>query len=136
MAIPNASTSERSTVLVVEDETLIRLMLAYELESAGFHVVEVGNADDAMTKLLDDQTIGFVVTDVRMPGSIDGLGLVAWMREQAPGVPVIITSGLVLQPDAAALNPAIVRVVAKPYEVRDIATWLREAGCPSGLSAN
>jgi len=68
--------------------------------------------------------IGIVVTDVRMPGSMDGIGLARWMREHAPAVPIIITSGFATQPDAAAINPAIVRVVAKPYVGRDIAEWM------------
>jgi len=59
-----------------------------------------------------------------MPGSMDGLGLARWMREHAPAVPIIITSGFVATHDVAAINPAIARVVAKPYVSRDIVGWV------------
>ncbi len=110
--------------LVVEDEAVIRAILAEELEDAGFTVVEADSADAAVTAFAGRSDIGIVVTDVRMPGSMDGIGLARWMREHAPAVPIIITSGFAAPPDAAAINPAIVRVVAKPYVGRDIAEWM------------
>jgi len=111
-------------VLVVEDEAIIRMILAEELEDAGFAVVEAGSADAAVAAFAGRSDIGVVVTDVRMPGSMDGIGLARWMREHASAVPIIITSGFAIQPDAAAINPAIVRVVAKPYVGRNIAEWV------------
>ena len=110
--------------LVVEDEAVIRAMLAEELEDAGFAVVEADGADAAVVAFAGRSDIGIVVTDVRMPGSMDGIGLARWMREHAPAVPIIITSGFAAPPDAAAINPAIVRVVTKPYVGRDIAEWM------------
>ena len=111
-------------VLVVEDEAVIRAILAEELEDAGFTVVEADGADAATAVLAGRSDIGTVVTDLRMPGSMDGLGLARWMRKHAPTVPIIITSGFATQPDVAANNPAIVRVVAKPYSCRDVAGWV------------
>ena len=119
-------------MLVVEDETVIRMMLAFELEDTGFVVIEARNADVAMVLITDRPDIAVVVTDVRMPGSIDGLGLAAWMREHAASVPIIITAGFAELPDIAAINPAIARIVAKPYRSQDVATWVREV--ISGLS--
>ncbi len=111
-------------VLVVEDEAVIRAILAEELEDAGFAVVEADGADAAVAAFAGRSDIGIVVTDVRMPGSMDGIGLARWMREHAPAVPIIITSGFATRLDATAINPAIVRVVAKPYVGRDIAEWM------------
>ncbi len=111
-------------VLVVEDEAVMRAVLAEELEDAGFTVVEADSADAAVAAFAGRSDIGIVVTDVRIPGSMDGFGLARWMREHAPAVPIIITSGFATQPDVAAINPAIVRVVAKPYVGRDIAEWM------------
>ncbi len=68
-------------VLVVEDEAIIRMLLIDELEDAGFVVMEAEGADAAVVILSNGATIGVVVTDVRMPGSMDGLGLAAWMRD-------------------------------------------------------
>ncbi len=111
-------------VLVVEDEAIIRMILTDELEDAGFAVVEADSADAAVVVFAGRRDIGAVVTDVRMPGSMDGLGLARWMREHTPTVPIIITSGFVAVSDAAGINPAIARVVAKPYSCRDVAGWV------------
>lgn len=111
-------------ILVVEDEAIIRMMLVEELEDAGYFVLEAESADDAVEQLSRWPSIGLVVTDVRMPGSIDGIGLARWMREHRPDVPIVITSGFSTPPDIGAINPAICRIVAKPYQPRDAASWL------------
>jgi FixJ family two-component response regulator len=59
-----------------------------------------------------------------MPGTIDGLGLAAWMRDHHSGVPIVIMSGFASVLDIEAINPAIVRIVAKPYRAREFAVWL------------
>jgi len=107
-------------VLVVEDEAIIRLMLVDELEDAGFAVIEAEGADAAVAILRNGAKICAVVTDVKMPGSMDGLGLATWMRDQAPRVPIIITSGFATEPDCETLNPAITCVVPKPYSPKSV----------------
>lgn len=119
-------------VLVVEDEAMIRLILAEEFGDAGFAVAEADSADAAMALLADGAPVLAVVTDVRMPGSMDGLGLAAWMREHRPAVPVFVTSGYATPPDAAAVNPAIAAVVPKPYKPADLVAMVAgrtAAGC-------
>lgn len=113
-------------MLVVEDEAIIRLLLVDELADAGLAVIEASSADEALVVLQNGKEIGVVVSDVRMPGSIDGLGLAAWMRDHVPAVPIIIVSGFGLAPNWAAINPAITRVVSKPYAPCKIAGWVRE----------
>ena len=114
------------SVLVVEDEALIRMMLVEELECSGYQVIEAENADDAITQLDGHPEIDVVVTDVRMPGSIDGLGLAAWMRGNRPLIPIMITSGFSTPPNVVSINPAVFRVVAKPYRPQDVVNWLLE----------
>lgn len=111
-----------ATVLVVEDEAIIRMMLVDELEDAGVAVIEAEGADAAVAIMSNGATIRVVVTDVRMPGSMDGLGLATWMRDQAPSVPIIITSGFAIEPDCEAINPAIMHIVPKPYKPADVAS--------------
>jgi len=123
-SIATDRTSVTLAVLVVEDEAIIRMLLVEELKDTGLVVVEADGADGAMAILGDGAAIGLVVTDVRMPGSTDGLGLAAWMREHAPGVPIVITSGFSTPPDCQAINPAIIRVVSKPYKPRDVVNLL------------
>jgi two-component system, response regulator PdtaR len=69
------------TVLVVEDEPLIRDMVIEELILAGFDVVQVRNADEAIATLEARLDIHLVFTDIDMPGSMDGLKLAAAVRD-------------------------------------------------------
>ncbi|MBA3810093.1 MAG: response regulator [Caulobacteraceae bacterium] len=106
-------------MLVVEDESLIRMLLADAFDDAGFIVLEAGGADEAVSIFGARQDIAVVVTDLRMPGTMDGLGLAGWMCEHAPSIPIIITSGVAAPTDAAA-NPCVVHIVSKPYNPSDV----------------
>ena len=115
-----------TVVLVVEDEAIIRMSLVWELEDAGFVVLEAKNAEVAMALITDRSDIVVVVTDVRMPGSVDGLGLAAWMREHAASVPIVVTAAVAELPDIAAINPAIAQIIAKPYRSQEVVALVRE----------
>jgi CheY-like chemotaxis protein len=82
-----------ATVLVVEDETFKRELVTDELREAGFSVVAVRTADDAIAILETRQDIHLVFTDIDMPGSMDGLKLAAAVRDRWPPVHIIITTG-------------------------------------------
>ncbi|CAM3231280.1 Response regulatory domain-containing protein [Sphingomonas antarctica] len=99
---------------------MIRMMLVDELEEAGLTVIEADGADAALVHLEANPSIAVVVTDIRMPGSMDGLGLASWMHDHTPQCPIIITSGFASPPDFAAINPAIACVWAKPYAAQDV----------------
>jgi DNA-binding NtrC family response regulator len=116
--------ADAPAVLVVEDEVIIRMMLVDELEDAGMAVIEAGGADAAVAIMSNGATIRAVVTDVRMPGTMDGLGLAAWMRDEVPGVPIIITSGFATEPQCQSINPAITHVVRKPYRTGEVTELL------------
>ena len=137
MSIPGKVLDGTGTVvLVVEDEAMIRMTLVCELEDAGFVVIEAKNADVAMAMITDRSDIVVVVTDVRMPGSVDGLGLAAWMREHAASTPIVITSALAELPDIAVINPAIAQIVAKPYRSQEVAAWVREVSSRAATPLN
>ena len=65
----------RRTILVAEDEILVRLDISDYFRSKGFSVLEVSNAEDAMRILKSGEPISLVFTDIRMPGALDGLDL-------------------------------------------------------------
>jgi CheY-like chemotaxis protein len=69
-------------VLVVEDETLVRMFMADFLDEAGFRVFEAVNADEALTVLQARPDIQVVVTDIEMPGTMNGLELTRVVRER------------------------------------------------------
>ena len=82
-----------STILVVDDEVLIRLAIVEELRSEGLMAVEAASGDEAILILKTANSIGLVITDVHMPGHTDGYSLVAWLRHEMPHIKVIIMSG-------------------------------------------
>jgi CheY-like chemotaxis protein len=87
-------------VLVVEHDVILRYSLATGLRLDGHEVLEASTADEAQTTLSSFLTIDLVVTDVRMPGSINGLELTRSIRAAKPQMPVIVVSGTALQNDA------------------------------------
>jgi DNA-binding NtrC family response regulator len=106
------SNDTRTSILLVEDELLIRLIVAEELRDAGHHVIEACDADDAVI-ILQATKPDLIISDVRMPGSMDGLGLLAHVREVLPGLPVIITSGHLDPAEARAQGATL--FLSKPY---------------------
>jgi two-component system, response regulator PdtaR len=117
--------AERSEplVLVVEDEFLIRLQTVAMIEQAGYNVVEACNADEAIAILEMREDIRIVVTDIEMPGSMDGIKLARAIRDRWPPVELIVTSGrrLVLADEL----PSRAKFMPKPYAPDVLVTAIR-----------
>jgi two-component system, response regulator PdtaR len=118
------SLSVAPTVLVVEDESLIRMDIANCLQDAGFEVIEAPNADDAISILESRNDIRLVFTDVDMPGSMDGLKLASFVRDRWPPIKLIVTSGHV--PVSVADLPSGGRFFTKPYRGSQVAQTMME----------
>jgi CheY-like chemotaxis protein len=87
-------TSESShTILVVEDEGLIRISVAEYLQECGYRVFEAGNVAEAKTLLNGETHVDLVFSDVNMPGEETGFDLAKWLRLYRPQTKVILTSG-------------------------------------------
>jgi CheY-like chemotaxis protein len=110
-----------ATVLVVEDEILIRELVSEELEEAGFTVITAKDADHAINILEARQDIHLVFTDIDMPGSMDGLRLAAAVRDRWPPVHVIITTGKVRPLEI----PANALFIPKPYVGQAVVAAMR-----------
>jgi CheY-like chemotaxis protein len=108
------------TVLVVEDEPLVRLCIVDYLESCGFAVLQAGNASEAMEQLQAHRSVVAMFSDIQMAGSMDGAALAQWTRRERPDVKVLLTSGLDLPPTVRQLP-----LLAKPYNASDVARELR-----------
>ena len=86
--------SEPVCILLVEDEWLIRTLLAEALTDEGFAVREAEDGDQASTLIAQDPTIfTLLVTDIHMPGSLDGTGVARLVRVQRPDLPIIYMTG-------------------------------------------
>lgn len=81
------------TVLVVEDDEILRSLTVVAISLLGVCVMDCASADDALSMLEDSTSIALVITDVCMPGSMDGLELANVIWSRWPCLPVILTSG-------------------------------------------
>jgi DNA-binding NtrC family response regulator len=124
-----AVSAARHAILIVEDEAFIRYDLFDFFEDQGFDVFEAENADVAIELMAANPTIRVVLTDVDMPGSMDGVRLAHFIRERYPPTLLLIASG------AAKLTPGDMPVgalfVAKPFDPRSLLGVIREASLPS-----
>jgi DNA-binding NtrC family response regulator len=101
-------------VLVVEDDTLIRAVTIDVLEEAGFAAFEAENAIEAIS-VLDEyaEDIALLLTDVRMPGPIDGIMLAKIAEKSWPWICAVITSGTPLHADKRL--PETAKFIMKPW---------------------
>jgi two-component system cell cycle sensor histidine kinase/response regulator CckA len=124
------------TLLLVEDEDVVRSLVRRVLQSFGYNVLEAGNANDALVLCVGyEGRIDLLVTDVTMPGEMGGRELVEELSHLRPETKVIYTSGYA--DDAIArhgiLEPGV-HFVQKPFKPTDLARKVREVldGPPRG----
>ena len=101
-------------ILVVEDEVLIRMVIADELRAQGFLVFEAATADQALSYFQAGVQVDLVLSDVEMPGSMNGVGLIQRLRAEAPNLPTVLTSGV--SPAAHQADA----FVSKPCDMRQV----------------
>lgn len=112
------------SILVVEDEFLVRMDIVDQLQERGFSVFEASNADEAVAFLSLHPDIRVIFTDIDMPGSMDGLKLARAVRDRWPPIKIIVTSGhrSVTEQDL----PGDSRFFAKPYRAAEVARAVTE----------
>ena len=125
-----------STILIVEDEVLIRACLADFLQDKGFKVLEAGTADDAVEIIEKaDSAVDLVFSDVMMPGKLNGFGLAQWVHAIHPDLPIILTSGHAkicgrVSARGASVAESIRRcgtaAMPKPYDLEHVAEEIRK----------
>jgi two-component system, response regulator PdtaR len=109
--------SHLATILVVEDEVLIRLLIAYELRLLGHVVWEAGSGDEALKFLQSDPGIDLVFSDIQMPGTTSGIALAGVISDKYPKTAIVLTSG---RPEIFNL-PEACDFIPKPYRALDVA---------------
>jgi CheY-like chemotaxis protein len=112
-------------VLVVEDDVLVRTVVAAYLRECGFDVVEAGSADEAIRVLEAGIKVDIVFSDVNMPGGMDGFALAKWVRRERPGLKIILTTGAGRMAKEAGALCEHGPIVAKPYDHADLERQLR-----------
>ncbi len=113
------------TVLLVDDEAMVREVLKTTLERDGYNIVEVSSGKQAL-KVLETKEIDLVISDIRMP-EMDGLELLAIIKRRHEDVPVFLISGYVGDgPNDDLLQSGADGVIAKPFKYLDIASAVRD----------
>lgn len=115
----------RPTVLIAEDEALVRLCAADVLAGHGFNVVEAASAAQALSQLQARSHLDVLFTDVNMAGELDGIALARRVRARWPRSVILITSGC-HRPD---IDHRLGHFVPKPYEPDDVARTIRGLIC-------
>lgn len=120
---PRPGAEKIPRILVVEDEILVRIIIAEALREAGMRVIEVGSADEAMEHLEAGTPIDFVFTDIELPGSMNGLELVRRLQARRPDLKLLMTSGRLPARDSIPAG----QFVLKPYEIAGVIALIRAA---------
>jgi DNA-binding response OmpR family regulator len=127
-----APPADGATVLVVEDEVLLRLVIAEYLRDCGYRVIEAAHADEAIVVLSEPNlSVDILFSDIEMPGSMNGFSLAQWTRSNRHDVKVIL-AGSVPRAVNAAVNLCEEGPLPKPYEPQSVHDRIRRllAGRP------
>ncbi len=116
---PAVDQSAAGTILVVEPDILVRMVIAGYLRECGYTVIEGVSADDAITVLEAGRTIDVVLVDAQLPGESDGFALAHKIRQSYPAVDVLLTSGPRKSADTA-VDLCEEGPLEKPYHPQEV----------------
>jgi CheY-like chemotaxis protein len=122
---PDCAQASTATVLVVEDELFVREPIAEYLRDCGYHVLEAGDAQEAIALVESADNVDVVFSDVRMPGDMDGFALAQWLRTNHPEVSILLTSGYYAIPNRSAGMVRDIKLIEKPYSQPQVARRIR-----------
>ena len=129
----NPTPNALKSILVVEDEVLIRLAIAEYLRECGYKVHEATHATEAVAVLESPEvSVDIVFSDVVMPGEMDGFGLARWVRANRPGVEVILTSTVDRSAEVAGMLCEAGPLMKKPYEPQNVVERIKQLLAKAG----
>jgi CheY-like chemotaxis protein len=117
--------TKKITVLVAEDQALIRQCTVGFLEDEGYRVLEATNGQEALKALQNNREIALLLTDVSMPGDLNGVALVETAYRDFPHIRSVVVSGKLALKDSAL--PGDARFVPKPYTPKQISEAVRQS---------
>jgi PAS domain S-box-containing protein len=113
------------SVLLVEDDDEVATLVTEMLQELGYRVTRAASAESALGALANERHVDLVLSDIMMPGTMNGLGLVRELKARRPGLPVLLTSGYAGAVIDSAQDENI-GVLRKPYDINELDTALRE----------
>jgi CheY-like chemotaxis protein len=118
-AIERACAGE--TVLVIDDEPLVRMLVVEALEELGYAAIEAGDGPSAMKVLSSDVRLDLLITDVGLPNGMNGRQVAEAARQLRPGLNVLFITGYA---ENAVLNHGHLehgmQVITKPFEMAEL----------------
>jgi PAS domain S-box-containing protein len=113
-------------VLLVEDNAPMRRIALRQLRELGYRTLEAERAAEAI-EILQRKRVDLLLTDIVMPGGLDGVELARLARERCPNLKIILTSGFPdVRTSAAGSLPADLRLLSKPYSKEALARAVRD----------
>jgi CheY-like chemotaxis protein len=119
-------TAGTNVVLLVEDEPMLRRVVALTLRADGFRVLEAGDGSEALATLQSEPDIDILLTDVRMPG-MSGYELAGAALSARPGMPVMLMTGYSDEEMPPAIREAMIPLLRKPFNFATLAESVRTA---------
>ena len=119
-AAPKAAAWDKRRLLVVEDEVLVRMIIAEAARDAGYQVAEAESADAALAYIASGRPVDLVFSDIGLPGAMNGAALARTLAAEHPDIMVVLTSG---QGGAEALQ-ADAPFIPKPYSIAEALTLI------------
>jgi len=110
--------ADRPTILVTEDNVLLRLDASELLEAHGYEVVQADSAEEALKVMEERNDVRVLFTDIQMPPGCDGLELARKVHDRWPKVLLLITSGQVQPARAEIADDGL--FIRKPYRAKDL----------------
>ena len=112
-----------TAILIVEDDVLANEHLEFILQQAGYEVVSATSADEAAALLEDRDDVQLIVTDINLPGTMNGLKLAAAVKARRPEMNIIIVTGYGAPKDDEIPPGSL--FVPKPYNARKMIEAVR-----------
>jgi CheY-like chemotaxis protein len=122
------ATGGHETILVVEDDALVRNFVTVQLQALGYNTLAAPDGPAALAKLKNGEHVDLLFTDVVMPGGMNGRELAEAATKQCPGLPVLFTSGYT--EDAMVHHGRLdfgMQLLNKPYSRKALAAKIRMA---------
>ena len=119
--------SSTATILVVEDESLVRFNAVEMIEQAGWNALEASNSAEALGVLEDVGPVDVLFTDINMPGEMDGLALATRVHRFHPRTELVITSGKQALSDQSLPDDGT--FLCKPYGLDELVSIINSKLC-------
>ena len=121
----SSAAAEPFTILIAEDEAMVRMVEAETLRDAGFEIREARDGVAALEILKSDAKVDLLITDIKMPG-LNGYQLVEAGIELRPDLKVILITGYAQDPLPLGIAMAGVKVIYKPFDIDVLPTLARQ----------